>query len=285
MSRYAAKARPGESVSQWLNGQPEPWWTLAGEQPAFTSNIVNAVADTTAHTKGAWAELVASTSADVSRLWVRVSGVQTSATNTATLLDFAVGASGSEQVIAENIAVGGASGGASFLWFDVPAQISASSRISCRIQSVVTGGKTAGVQIAGFSYPQISVVPTTVDVLGGNTASSTGVQLLANQSWVQVSASTTVPYRALVIVASVNTASEAGFTLNVSVGVGAAGSEVTLGERSFTVTNAESILNNGFLFGNGDVIDAHIPVGSRIAVKGNPTADNRNGVVVIGIPA
>jgi hypothetical protein len=251
------------------------------------SGAVTVTANASAHTKGAYAEIIASTSANASFLVLVVGGVRIGATNTATLLDIATGASGSETDIAANIAVGGASGtvaNAPGLMFGFPIKVASGTRLSARIQSVVTGGKTASVRAILIDGGDYATAPTTVDVIGGNTANSEGISFSgASGTWVEGIASTSQAYRAVALVCSLHDGAAAS-NANVSfeVGIGASGSEVAFGTAKFTLDASESsatVPPFTYLFGRS------IPAGSRLAVK-HPFAANpsKYGFCLIGIP-
>lgn len=245
------------------------------------------VADTAAHTKGAWTQIIASTSADASFLILNIGSVGATATNTATLLDIATGASGSETAIASNIAIGAArasTGGpiaGSFVGF--PCKIPSGTRLSCRIQSVVTGGKTAVVGTTLVNAGDYANAPTTVDVLGTSTATSQGTSFSGSSgSWTEVVSSTSQAYRAVAMLGSAHDSDTASITVTLGVGVGASGSEVEFGSTFIRYDNNETCgLYEPWLY----LFGRNIPAGSRLAVKHNIAANPaKYGVTLIGIP-
>ena len=258
----------------------EDWF----EDGAF--NIVDAppvtilTADTIAHTKGAWTEIISSSSADASLLSLLFQLHQASATNTATLMDIGTGASGAETVLLSNIAVGSISG----YQLDVPLKISSGTRLSARIQSVVSGGKTGRVTPTLINAGDYATAPTSVDVIGGDTATSKGIEFSgASGTWVEGIASTTQAYRAVAVVFSAHDSNMANLgIIKMEIGIGAAGSEVTIGSTRIQYTNGEAASSPDpkiNLFGYS------IPAGSRLAVK-HPIATNpeKYGFTLIGIP-
>lgn len=264
------------STPLWRN---KDWFEDGAAQIKDVSANVSVAANSSAHTKGAWTQLVASTSADSSFVYFVVSGVSASATDTATLLDIGKGASGSETAIASNIAIGGASS----LFISFPCKIPSGTRIAARIQSVVTGGKTASVQVATVDAGDYATAPSTVDVIGTSTATSRGTAFSgASGSWNEASSSTSQAYRAVALILSCHDATVAGSTSNYEIGVGAASSEVSFGGSRYQFTTAEacfSSIPNTHLFGR------NIPSGSRLAVKHAIAADpGKYGFCVIGVP-
>lgn len=253
---------------------------------ASASTILTA--NTTAHTKGAWSQVIASTSADVSFLWVRASAFDADATNVASLIDLGTGASGSEVAFASNIAVGGASsvGSATLqsIIFGIPVKIASGTRIAARMQSVVTGGRTGRVEIFAFNPGDYAASPTTVDVIGTDTATSQGTSFSgASGTWTQAIASTSQAYRAIGVVLSAHDATISNLSnAEFQVGVGASGSEVAFGTLRYNFNGNERLgiaAPFTFLFGR------NIPAGSRLAVK-HPFTSNpeRHGFTLIGIP-
>jgi hypothetical protein len=253
------------------------------EDNAF--NIIDApaltilTANTNAHTKGAWQEILASSSANASLLVLQFSAYSTNATNTATLIDIATGASGSETVILSNIAVGSAEP----TTVDIPIKIASGTRLSARIQSVVTGGKTGRVQPVLVDVGDYATAPTSVDVIGGDPATSRGISFSGSSgTWVEAIASTTRNYRGVAAVFSAHDDTIAAIIGNMEIGIGSAGNEVSIGTIRMQYTTAEiarHILPFNSLFGY------NIPSGSRLAVKHFITANpERYGFTLVGIP-
>jgi hypothetical protein len=261
-------------------------WFEASYTLVNSSAEVSLTANTSAHTKGSYSELIASTSANAGLLVLMVQDVSAVSTNTATLIDVATGASGSETVIISNLAVGGAltTTGPIGVAVSIPFQIPSGTRLSARIQSVVTGGKTATAQVFLFDVGgDYATAPTSVDVITGDTATSQGISFSgASGTWVQAIASTSRAYRAVAIVPSAHSSSITTIGPQLELGVGAAGSEQVFGLTVASYTNSESLQPAPpylSLFGR------NIPSGSRLAVKHNITANpDRYGFCLIGIP-
>jgi hypothetical protein len=247
------------------------------------SSAVTVTANSTAHTKGSWSQLIASSSGNASMIYVRVGGVFTTGVNTATLLDIGVGASGSESAIIENVAVGGAvaTGAAGALYFVVPIQIASGSRVSARIQSLVTGGKTASVLVRLIDTGDYAQAPTSVDVIGTSTADSEGTAVTAANTYAQLTASTSRAYRALAFVPSVGDTTTGAVITDYTVARGASGSEVDLQKITTSYSNDESVRSIDF-----PLIAASIPSGTRLSVKvSGPTVNFSNyASCLIGIP-
>jgi hypothetical protein len=255
-------------------------------------NIINSgigvtvTANATANTKGSWTQLIASSSGNTSSIVVSAAGVAAAATtNTATLLDIGTGASGSETTIIADVAVGasGSAGQGVNNSFEIPFKIPSGTRISARIQSVVAGGKTASISAFLMDLGNYDTAPTSVDVIGADTANSKGISFSgASGSWNEAIASTSRDYRAVCCVLSSHNSDVAGITITWDVGIGASGSEVVFGGGRAPVSSNEVISNAtpyNYLFGR------KIPAGSRLAVRHNIAANpDRYGFTLIGVP-
>lgn len=264
------------------------WYEGARGRLLDVSAATTVTANTSAHTKGAWTEVIASTSANASMLGVWVYGIGVATVNTATLIDFATGASGSESAFVSDIAVGAAStlGSGNLnagVLFHLPIKLASGTRISARIQSVVTGGKTATVQLFVIDAGDYANSPTSLDTIATSTATSDGTELSgASGTWNQAIASTTRAYRAVVVVPSSSNATNAGLVINFDVGVGASGSEVAFGTARVQYNTNEAcwtVRPETSLFGR------NIPAGSRLAVRHDaPNNPDRYDFCLIGIP-
>jgi hypothetical protein len=258
-----------------------PWYQTRQAVLVNASSGVSLTANTAAHTKGSWSQVIASTAAQGSWLHVLCSGFNTAATNTASLIDIAIGASGSEVAIISNVAVGGSAG----LYFNFPVQIPSGSRLSARIQSVVTGGKTGSVNLFVIDAGDYAVSPTSVDVIGTSTATSEGTSFSgASGTWVEATASTSQRYRAVSFVPSLHDSDVATITNSIAdIGVGAAGSEVAFGSSRYN-TNLNEFIANADPRGL-DPLGRDIPAGSRLAVRHAIAANpSKYGFTLIGIP-
>jgi hypothetical protein len=265
-----------------------PWfWATSQYEVANSTSGLVLTASATSHAKGAWTQVFSSTASESALLFFAVSAVATAATETSMLVDLAVGASGSEQAILSGLAVGGASAASAValgIGAPLPVRIPAGSRISARIQSLIPSD-TATLACAVVSLPGRALLPTSVDVLGTSAATSRGTALSgASGSWTKITDSTPQRYRGVFVVPSViGTDLVNQFSATLSIGVGAAGSEVTLGTQRMQYRDAES----AFIEANVPQfpIACDIPAGSRIAVKHNIAANSdRYGVCLVGIP-
>ena len=244
----------------------------------------NITANSSAHTKGNWTQLISSSASNSSFIFIIANSIGSPTVNTATLLDIGTGASGSETAIISNVAVGGATNftGAIPNVFGIPLQIASGTRISARIQSVVTGGKTANIAVSLMDLGNYNTAPTSVDVIGADTANSKGISFSgASGSWNEAIASTARDYRAVCCVLSSHDSDTAGITISWDVGIGASGNETVFGGGRAVIGSNEvaSTATPYNLFGRV------IPAGSRLAVRHNIAANpSKYGFVLIGVP-
>lgn len=265
-----------------------PWFedirnvTITGQATTTPTPAAGA----TAHTKGAWVQLIASTSGD-SNLFTSIwQSASVSATDTAMVMDIGVGASGSETVVAPDIALGGTSSNAVILPINIPS----GSRIAARIAGVRGSSQTitsfSNITTYNISSTATSLLTSSVDVLGVSTASSTGTAMSgASGTWVEIIASTSKDYIAFSIVPSISDTDTATIgDLRLTLGVGAAGSESVIGEIAANTTTSEavSLRSNAIaatLFGR------EVPAGSRLAIRHNITANpGKYDACIIAVP-
>jgi hypothetical protein len=247
-----------------------------------TSDPVTFTCDATAHVKGAWVEAVASTTSEANQLFLTVYNINVNGQATGTLIDVGIGAAGSEVVVAENIAVGGANLNDPRMQFPLFVNVPTNSRIAIRGQSVVAGGKTGVVVI---QTAQGSQSPATVDVFGTDTSTSTGTTPGLNLAWNEIVASTTQNYAWFVAVFSGSAPVVGNTTTVLRIGTGAAGSESVV--RSVTVrhNSAEAFGIPFFEPFTAQVFSGkNIPIGTRLAVSAVGSLAGA-GVTLIGVPA
>jgi hypothetical protein len=245
------------------------WVTANDGSPIGLGSVVlnntgaSPTASSTINTKGAWLQVVASTSDIIDFLWIGVSAFASSVA-TGSLLDIGVGAAGSEVAIVSNIAVGSTSvrgltnNEESVLLLPVP-NIAAGSRIAVRVQSVVVS-KTVAVYMTGY---RINRPVTALDLYGTSTSTSRGTNL--GTSYTEITASTSQEYQYLVCIVSGSTASILNVSTTVTIGYGAAGSEVSLGSFPIRTNTSEVVTSTG-----GTALATlmpGVPSGSRLAAK------------------
>lgn len=200
-----------------------------------TAAALTLTANAAAHTKGTYAQFVASTTFASNSVHVEVP--QTVASANGFLFDIATGAAASEVVVIPNILAEGCSTstslcGAESLAFNL--SVAGSTRLSARCQCT-TGGLTMAVAltlIAAGSVPGI----TSFTNDGANTATSTGVSIdpggTANTkgAYTQLSASTgaVTQFYALSMTTGSNTTRANDAIWAIDLATGAGGAEVVL---------------------------------------------------------
>lgn len=242
-------------------------------QARDTSTEVTVVAGPSAHTKGAWTEILAATTAAAgTAMRVRARFVGAASTNTATLIDVAFGASGSEVAVVSNIAVGGASQsyGVEFM---LPIAVPIGTRISVRNQSITP--RTALVRVDVLDGGSLDP-PTSLDALGTSTATSAGTNITT--AWTEVVASTAAAYQGFVVVPSLNKTLVTTTEGYLSVAKGAAASEEQIGDIYLQVTSSEMVVSS---CGGAAWMMPGQPAGTRLSAKRH---DSTCDVTIIGIP-
>lgn len=241
------------------------------------SSATTITADTTAHTKGAWSQLIATTTADSNFMMIVLAGISTNATDTRSLFDIGIGGSGSETVLVANCGGGGASGA---LVIPVPIFVPKGSRISARLQSLVTGGKTGTAQVILFNITGVRS-PSYVETIGADTANSRGVNTPTAATYTQITASTTNAYQALVYIPTGGSGTTwSGATPRSTIATGGSGSEIALGSVVFTTTSNEGVGSSALGFA---LIPGHVPRGARIAVSPSTSASYQDAII-LGVP-
>jgi hypothetical protein len=166
----------------------------------------NCQANATPHTKAtSYTTLVASTAYDAHGVFLHVSGPGASGTVTAALLDIAIGAASSEQIIIPDLMCGnsGVSNGAylSACAYYFPIRIPAGVRVSGRSQCAVGGQNIyVGIHLLRHSGMPGGWFGQRVTAYGVNTSTSSGATVSVTQNTyatVNVTASSTNPVKYL----------------------------------------------------------------------------------------
>lgn len=202
---------------------------------AASSEMNFMTASATPNVKGSYLQLVASCPFDAAGFFLHFAGSNNTNTFDA-LVDLAVGAAASEQVILENflISVSGFFGAKTHVF--IPLRIKAGERIAARMQAT-TGGATLGVGVqlvAGDFFSELGLGRATT--YGAVTADSGGTQVdpgataHTKGSWTQIVASLTNPIRYLVVCFGSRNNGVYDNSANslTDIGVGAAASEQVL---------------------------------------------------------
>jgi hypothetical protein len=235
----------------------------------------------TANTKGSYTQLIASTGGDAVAIWVNF---YTMTQNRDILVDLAIGAASSEQVLFENLYCANQSPYSYFF----PVQIPAGTRIAARSQSGSSGGALLRMQIhLLYGSAKTGAPAGKVHTLGANTADSGGVLVTlglndTKGSYAQITASTPADFRAIVLALGIagNTLFDGRFFL-LDLAVGGAGSEqIILPDLAFRADSTEN-----FSPCVTPLLPIDIPAGTRLAVRGandDATVDHPD-VIIYGV--
>lgn len=183
----------------------------------------------TPHTKGNWASPL--TLGDQSAAWINFSlGRHPSTTGDRSLLiDLAITTGGSETIVAPNLLLGYHAPRSILLPLHIPAGATlrmrgqsggASFSIPCRVTAYL-GEPDSGLTTPGKI--------TAYGVNTGTTAGASAVPSGASKgNWVQLTAATTAPIHALMVLAQASSISGSDTTFLADIGVGASGSETVI---------------------------------------------------------
>lgn len=236
---------------------------------ASTAISTTVTGSASAHTKGAWSQVIASTGGDVNEivLW-STAAIAVSGSDSSTLLDIGIGGSGSETVIVPDLNLGGTAAGH---LIRVPVFIPGGSRVSLRLQSAITS-KTyaASVALIGGAGWGRRAPTRRATTYGANSATSGGVTIddpgasNTDGAWTEITSSTTTPARWLLPFLSGPVGNAAWTSTNglADVAIGASGSEVIIAEHIPTSANAAEQLLYPAL-----VLPVSLPAGTRIAMR------------------
>jgi hypothetical protein len=220
-----------------------------------------------AHTKGSYVQLIASTAEEYSGLMLTF-GSSSICTG---LLDIAIGSAGSEQDIVPNImfqtgVIGGLAGSATFL----PLRIPAGSRIAARLQTVAGGSQVVRFCLLGFTGGYSSRPPLgRATTYGVNTGTSRGTSIdpgaSANTkgSFAQIVASTANNIRALMIcLGSQGNPAPTSTNWLIDIGIGPATEKVLVANLFMN-----SHLASGLFMPSHYFLPVSIRAGTRVAAR------------------
>ena len=262
-------------------------WTPNSHFSAFQHNMpatlaqdwgTTVTAHTSAHTKGDWVEVISSTTYQAGMLALSVHSTAATGVQTDSLVDIGIGTAGNEVVLIGDILCGYKHGPDNVRQPDtiiIPdLHIPEGTRISARMQSLVTGGKTSIVQLcvySGASSPAHKF--TVVDTYGVSTASSQGTSVTAGLSnafgsWTNVGSTTTKDYGGVFLIAQGNTSALSNNMYYFEVGI----SSTTLARWYIRFQSGEVVLGQI----PGVPYFGHIPKSSQLQVR---SACNNSGSV------
>ena len=242
-------------------------------------------ADTSAHTKGSYVALLPALEFDGFLSSVYITDTRTNSTDTSSLVDIGIDPAGgtSYTELINNVLAGHAQesvnhvGGRETVF---PVYIPAGSTVAARMQSLVTGGKTARVTVAVHGgIPSENPFPgqgpvITYGVTVGSSSGTTLPEVAADtkSAWQEIIASTTHPHRGVTFGVQGADASDFGLPFLFDIGIGAAASEVVLVGDIYVPANGTEIWGNPF---PTSAFRRPIPEGSRLSVRAQTTDADR----------
>lgn len=251
----------------------------------------NITAGGTAHVKGAWASLIAETLKPSYGIWVHVSNVGASATNTSGLLDIGLGdvGGGNEVVVIPDLDIGAAgeiavdtAGGKGYFF---PVFIPAGVSIRARSQSVIVSD-TVLVAVWLFQDTPYPWTCGSVSAYGVVSASSCGTLVpVANNAfgtWTQITSATDRDHRFWTVGFDQggDTTLQASL-MNIRIGFGPSSSDVT---EILTMMNFVSSSTEGIAGPMGpNLAYKPVPAGSTLfaSIAGNHTESR--GIIIYGM--
>lgn len=255
-----------------------------GQDTATTGGLV-VTAGGTAHTKGAWFELIASTTFDYSSINMNIRSSTTTRTG---IYDIAVGSAGNEKPIVEDMYIVIYGNNRQGVFIELPVHIPAGSRVSIRSQSNVASPLSVvcghGIS-SSFSSPEslAKVVSYGVDLAASKgTVIEPGSSIHIKGVYSELEASTAESLRGIYISVgdNINPASGNRSWL-IDLAIGAAASERVLVENMFVHSSPDENMIPSIQF-----FPISIPSGSRIAVRAqcqtNDVSDRLIDVAVMG---
>lgn len=271
--------------STWVNatGGADIYAATDGnpDVPTFTSNVTVA-ASGTAHTKGAWIEVIASTGFAANRITFQFGANQVTNTNSSALLDVGFGAAGSEVVKVANIAVGYSNGGS----IDIPLLIPSGTRIALRMQSASAGKTMTAQACIARTAKTLTVDPSgAASTFGANATTSQGVTFTSGNgskgSWVQVTADSGLASKwAHISIQGNGNNNWQAYNFTVDIGIGAAGAETVIIPNIRVSTTTSEVVTWTSAYRQYFV---SIPANSRIAVRSQSTGLYSLDIVVATI--
>lgn len=273
---------PGASLAHMAkrvkgNGFGFPQLLSDGALSASSSRARISASTTSANVLGAWAEVVASLTADVGFVHITIPLPMDGAAgiNSSYQLSIGVGAAGSEVVVVDDLAVGwlpqavttsDTRGHPGFL---LPLFIPRGSRVAIALRS--TRFPSTKSFVLNFFAPFTGLKPSNkIQGIGLSTANSRGTVLTTpgaintKGAWTELTAATAEPFAALAVaIQGGSDTTQAQTEALVDVGVGAAGSEVVvISDIGVSISSSEFMTHLSPL-----VHSVVIPKGSRIVAR------------------
>lgn len=234
-----------------------------------TTGLISMSAGTSG-AKGAWVEMISSTSAAANSLLVWVCDNQGSNAN-AVAFDIGTGGSGSESVLIPDITMSAKANGFGntgvMYSVCIPVAVASGTRLSMRYSSDEDRGPQLGGIVAnqdGHGYTTVETIGVVTD--GEGVEVDPGTTINTYGSWVELKASTTNAVKSLLVCTNIgnNGNVDADYHRTVQIGTGGSGSEVAIdGVREIPCFN-----DTGERWRNGmSCFDVDISASTRISAR------------------
>jgi len=244
--------------------------------------------DASAHTKGAWTEIISSTAAAAVRVVVYVRGATS---GRSFLLDIGTGAIASEAVAIGNLIIDSRENTVNSehaYQMQFLLAVPAGTRLSCRCQDNSGSGQLEVFVVLQGADSLAPPAGTSLNTYGAVTASSLGTSITATSggesSWVELTSSSAADLQAFYVMTGNNgaTARAASRRFHCDIGTGAIASEVAVLEGMiYFQGNADEGMHPDF---HGPYY-VSIPSGTRIVARGWASGGTSNDfdIVLIGV--
>ncbi len=237
--------------------------TLARDLSATRGVLV--LTDGTAHVKGSYVELVASSSGDAVGIFFQG---QRGSSGRFYMVDIAIGAVASEVIIVNNLAFYCSNSTIASNQYFIPLDIPSGTRISIRAQDRASGIASFDI-CANLLLKDDSIGLANCDTWGANVGDTTGTTITPSEtadikgSWIEIISST--PDKATIIsIAQLQLFTGLSNTINmVDIGIGNSGFEEIILEDLPFETNEFSDFQNAMI----SFLPVDIPSGSRISAR------------------
>lgn len=259
--------------------------SMEGELTA-SSTLSLLTSSSSANTKGAYAELVASTTFACSGFMIIIINAHADDH----LIDLAIGAAASEQIILSNLVAGVGSLGDSLTNEIIPVSIPAGTRLSARSQSTGTS-RVISFSVLLFAEGALSFGGlTNIETMGASTTDSGGVSvdpgavINTKGAYSQIIAATVRPtYWLVVAIGNQDNQVRLDAQWLIDIAIGAAASEQIFWPDMPTIARAGTDMVMPCIW----AIPMSIPAGSRIAVRAqcsiNDASDRLFDVACYGV--
>lgn len=248
-----------------------------------TSNTTTISSATTANTKGSYTQLIASTNSDATWMTVILDGAEAAGSGLNISVDIAVGASGSEKIIVDNLYYSLVNSITTYeATYSFPCAIPKGTAISARCQDTLSK-QIINAEIILFDSPYFMIEGCGgADSIGFNAGNTTGTPITANNTWIQLTSSTTRDYNALMVTYGLLAYAATGVNLGNSqfnIGVGSAGNEKILIPN---IPYLASIVQPTYTY---STYYTYIPKGTRLCASVNAAANATTGpdIILYGI--